>query len=127
MTNQPTRFDFFAGEAVNQLWFWGQTRLVFDQPSGRPWYVDVQRVRLIDADGTATQIDAAGAPLKLAPMLGLLKRVVTDASAEDGVLRLRFEGGFTLEALPDNQYESWTVAGPNGVTQCLPAGEIGSW
>lgn len=121
------RFDYLNGEVVNQLWFWGMIRLVFDRPSERAWYVDVQHVRLTGADGSVTLIDAAGPPLETAPMLQLLKQRVTDASAESGVLTLRFADGLTLEALPDDQYESWTVSGPTGITQCLPGGETDSW
>ena len=52
------RFDFLLGETVNQLWFWGTIRLAFDQPSEPSWYVDVQDVRLIDPDGSASRIHA---------------------------------------------------------------------
>jgi Family of unknown function (DUF6188) len=60
-------------------------------------------------------------------MLRLLKQVIADASAEDGVLKLRFADGTMLEAPPDDRYESWSVSGPNGTTQCLPGGETASW
>jgi hypothetical protein len=50
------RFDFLQGATVNQLWFWGTIRLVFDRPSESSWYVDVQDVRLIDAEGSASMI-----------------------------------------------------------------------
>ena len=121
------RFDFLHGEIVNQLWFWGMIRLVFDQPSEGPWYVDVEQARLVDPSGSASLINAAGPPLGTAPMLQLLKQGVTDASSEDGVLTVRFTNGLTLEALPHSEHESWTVAGPRGVTQCLAGGELTSW
>ena len=121
------RFEFLQGETVNQLWFWGTIRLVFDRPSEPPWYVDVQDVRLIEPDGSASSIDAAGPPLETAPMLQLLKQGVTEAFADDAVLTLQFGNGMTLEALPDDRHESWTVRGPNGTTQCLPGGETASW
>jgi Family of unknown function (DUF6188) len=121
------RFDFLKGETVNQLWFWGTIRLVFDRPSESSWSVDVQDIRLTDADGSAWVIDANGPPLETAPILRLLKQVVTEATAEGSVLRLRFASGMTLEALPDDRYESWSVSGPNGTTQCLPGGELGRW
>jgi hypothetical protein len=77
----PTeQFDFLKGETVNQLWFWGEIRLV-----------------------------------------------VEEASAEGGVLRLRFTNGMILEAPPNERYESWSVSGPSGTTACLPGGETASW
>ncbi len=121
------RFDFLHGEIVNQLWFWGMIRLVFDQESGPPWYVDVQHVRVVQPDGSSLLIDAAGPPLDTAPMLQLLKQTVADASAENGLLKLRFGNGLTLEALSSDKYESWTVAGQGRVTQCMPGGETDSW
>lgn len=121
------RFDFLRGEIVNQLWFWGVIRLMFDRGSEPSWSVDVWRVRLVEPDGAVTLIDAAGPPPDTAPMLRLLKQEVADASAESGVLRLGFANGLTLEALPDDQYESWSVVGPNGTTQCLAGGETSSW
>jgi hypothetical protein len=124
----PERFDFLKGEVVNQLWFWGTIRLVFDRPSEDGWYVDVHRCRLIGTDGESF-IDAAGPPLGTAPMLQLLKQEVTEAVEAEGILTMTFGDGFTLEALPDDEYESWTVAGPDRVVQCLPGGEIqiASW
>jgi hypothetical protein len=117
------RFDFLQGATVNQLWFWGTIRLVFDRASESSWYVDVQDVRLTDAEGSVSVIDATGPPLETAPVLQLLKQTITEAVAEDSVLRLRFANGMTLEALPHDRYESWSVTGPNGTTQCLPGGE----
>jgi hypothetical protein len=121
------RFDFLVGEVVNQIWFWGVIRLVFDRPSAKAWYVDVWRFRLVAVDGASALIDASGPPLETAPTLQLLKQSVTSASAAEGVLTLRFANGVTLEALPDDTYESWAVAGPNGFVQCLPGGETASW
>ena len=105
------RFDFLQGETVNQLWFWGTIRLVFDRVSEPSWSVDVQDARLIDPDGSVSLVDAAGPPLETAPMLQLLKQGVTEASSEGGVLKLRFVNGMTLEALPHDNYESWSVVG----------------
>lgn len=124
----PSRqFEFLHGETVNQLWFWGTIRLVFDRSSGSSWSVDVSDVRLTYPDGSSSLIDAAGPPMETAPMLQLLKQEVTEALAEGGVLTIRFANGMTLEALPHDQYESWSVVGPNGTTQSLPGGETASW
>lgn len=120
-------FDFLRGEIVNQLWFWGVIRLVFDQPRVDSWYVDVHDVRLYESSGAVCSFGAAGPPVETAPMLRLLKQEVTDASAESGVLTVRFANGMWLEALPDDRYESWTVGGPSGTTQCMPGGETNSW
>jgi hypothetical protein len=120
-------FDFLRGESVNQLWFWGTIRLVFERVSESSWYVDVHEVRLTDPNGGAAVFDAAGPPTETSPMLQVLKQEVADASAENGVLTIRFANGIVLEALPDDRFESWTVGGPSGTTQCMPGGELNSW
>ena len=60
-------------------------------------------------------------------MLDLLTRRVTAASSAEGTLLLRFDDESELRALPDDQYESWTVVGGGRVFQCMPGGEVNSW
>jgi len=121
------QFDFLIGETVNQIWFWGTIRLVFDRPSESSWYVDLQRFTLAEAACAAASIDPAGEPRDAAPALSLLWQRVAEAYAKDGVLTLRFENGAVVEAFPDDRYESWSVIGPSGVAQCLPGGEVERW
>ena len=58
---------------MNQIGFWGPIRLVFDRPAEKAWYVGVQRFRLTDSVDASSVLDAAGPPLTMAPVLGLLK------------------------------------------------------
>lgn len=105
------RFDFLAGQIVEQLWFWGTIRLVFDLGE-RPEpgvYVDVHACEFVGADGVEATFDAGEDPSDASPVLRLLKQRCASASAADGVLALRFESGDELRALPDDRYESWTV------------------
>src|SRR6266508_1297501 len=55
----------------------------------------------------------------------LLERTVTASSATDsGILELAFDNGTSLRVEPDDTYEAWTVAGPNGQkVVCMPGGE----
>jgi Family of unknown function (DUF6188) len=98
-------------------------RLVFDRPSEEGSYVDVHRCRLMGIGGPVL-IDSAGPPLDTAPILQILKESVVGATAADGVLTLTFANGLKLEALPDEEHESWTVSGPETFVICGPGGEI---
>jgi hypothetical protein len=56
-------------------------------------------------------------------------QVVSLARADDsGGLRIDFAGGARLLAVPDSNYEAWTVAGPGGLkVVCGPGGELSVW
>jgi hypothetical protein len=60
------------------------------------------------------------------PVAQLAGQVVSLARADDsGGLRIEFVGGARLLAMPDNNFEAWTVAGPGGFkVVCGPGGEL---
>ncbi|TNC28025.1 DUF6188 family protein [Amycolatopsis alkalitolerans] len=63
------------------------------------------------------------------PMKGLLQQTVTTADVDNsGVLSLVFSNGATIRVEPDNDYEAWTVAGPDGfLIVSMPGGELAVW
>lgn len=50
----------------------------------------------------------------LLPVLRLFGAELVRSSTENGVLTLIFDGGDTLVAGPDAEFESWQVSGPKG-------------
>jgi hypothetical protein len=124
------RFTFLEGKAVEQIWFWGEIRLVFELGE-RPEpgvYVDVQRCSYTDVGGVTVEVVGSVEPRRAGAVLELLRERVARAWAVEGVLRLQFDNGAELRALPDSDYESWAVVGDGGrVFQCMPGGEVNSW
>ncbi len=56
------------------------------------------------------------------------QRVVHGAVDDSGVLDIGFESGLAIRVVPDEAYEAWTVAGPQGMkVVCMPGGELASW
>src|SRR4051794_30183358 len=56
-------------------------------------------------------------------------QVVSLARAdESGGLRIESVGGTGLLAMPDSNFEAWTVAGPDGLkVVCGPGGKLSVW
>ncbi|WP_433471318.1 DUF6188 family protein [Saccharomonospora azurea] len=55
-------------------------------------------------------------------------RVTASIAEESGQLRVTFEDGTTLWVHPDDEFESWTLAGPNASKiVCMPGGELAVW
>jgi hypothetical protein len=53
-----------------------------------------------------------------------LWKKATAAQAVDGLLRVEFETGASIEEDPDERYESWSVVGDGRSLQCMPGGEV---
>ena len=71
-------------------------------------------------------VDAEGHVVFLTALIG--QAVDVAEVGRSGALALTFEGGSVLTAGPDDDYESWTVAGPAGVKLvCQPGGEVAVW
>ncbi|TQS46505.1 DUF6188 family protein [Cryptosporangium phraense] len=62
-------------------------------------------------------------------LAALVGRAVEAAEvSRSGLLAITFDRGPALTVGPDDEYESWTVAGPGGVKViCGPGGEVTSW
>lgn len=63
------------------------------------------------------------------PLDLLNEQVITAATADaDGTLSLTVANGATLQVVPSEDFEAWTLAGPHGhKIVCLPGGELAIW
>jgi hypothetical protein len=63
------------------------------------------------------------------PMEVLLNQAVTKSEADDsGALSLVFDNGAKIHVEPDDEYEAWTVSGPDGfLVVSMPGGELATW
>jgi Family of unknown function (DUF6188) len=60
------------------------------------------------------------------PLLG--RNVTASSTTDTGTLELAFDNGMSLRVEPDDTYEAWTIAGPNGrKIVCMPGGEVALW
>lgn len=65
--------------------------------------------RLCDGTGQWHKV-TPGEPDTLVPILGLFQKSVESVEVtEDEELTLRFDGGWTLEASPGTDFESWSI------------------
>lgn len=93
------------------------------------WEIRISQPFVVVApDGT----DRLVVPEELAhveAVLPLLRLAVEDAIAyKDGRLELRLAGGAVLQVPPDEGYEAWEAAGPDGMKVfALPGGELAVW
>lgn len=63
------------------------------------------------------------------PAVMLFNRRLEGAIAyKNGMLRLLFEDGSTLRALPHESYEAWNLNGADGLNiVCMPGGDLAVW
>jgi hypothetical protein len=93
------------------------------------WEIRISQPFVVAApDGT----DQLVVPEELAhveAVLALLRLAVEEATAyKDGRLELRLAGGTMLQVPPDEGYEAWAAAGPDGMKVfALPVGELAVW
>lgn len=83
-----------------------------------------------DATGKPAEANAEdGRDTRTAAVGTLTGSTLTAASvADDGTLRVCLQDGRVLTAAADEQFEAWTIAGPDGLKiACLPGGELAVW
>lgn len=81
------------------------------------------------ASGLSQRLNPAGDPSQLGPALSIARSSVTAGFADDrGNLHVDFADGSTVEVSPDEQYEAWTLNGPEGLllVSC-PGGGLTTW
>jgi hypothetical protein len=65
-------------------------------------------------------------PTGLDTLARIVNTTVRDAVAGwDGSLRVELSNGMMLRVAPDQEYEPWTLAGPDSVLVSLPGGGLG--
>lgn len=83
-----------------------------------------------DATGEQAEANAEDElDTRIAAVGTLTGTTLTTASvADDGTLRVSLQDGRVLTAGADEQFEAWTIAGPEGLKiVCLPGGELAVW
>jgi hypothetical protein len=131
-------FAFLEGKMVEQIWVWADTiHLIVELRDefaevlgGEPrsdLYIDIRGGVLIGADGEEVPLDVDERPAEAGVVLGLLRQRIASAHHADCTLHLSFADGTRVRALPDPNYESWTVGAEGRTFQCMPGGEVGSW
>jgi Family of unknown function (DUF6188) len=84
---------------------------------------------LVGPDGKEVLLVPDGDPVRLAPVLGLLRRSVMRIDAfKDGHLEIEFEGGYLLSVPAAEDYEPWEISGPDGTRLVsVPGGNVSVW
>ncbi|TVU66765.1 hypothetical protein FQP90_01070 [Paenarthrobacter nitroguajacolicus] len=81
------------------------------------------------ASGLTHRLDPAGVPSLLGPALSIARSSVTAGIADDrGTLHLDFADGSAIAVPADEQYEAWTLNGPDGLLLVsTPGGSLARW
>lgn len=84
---------------------------------------------LHDSDGDLHVSPGVDPDVNSGRLRALAGHTITTSIAENsGVLRVDFGNGARLRVEPDDRFDAWTVAGPNGMkVACMPGGELAVW
>jgi hypothetical protein len=85
--------------------------------------------RLSGKSDAPSELDPEGDPVKLAPVLGLLRRQISRVDAfDDGHLELEFVDGTLVVVPQSDQYEPWGIVGERGFRiVSVPANGLAVW
>jgi hypothetical protein len=115
-----------AGSRLNSLECDYTVNLLFSDE----WEVRIETLFMLRTPDELMTVDpSVNAERGVVLLTALVGRKVDEAEvSQSGELVLIFEGGSVLTIGPDDDYESWTVAGPAGVKLiCQPGGEVAVW
>ncbi|MEV0710349.1 DUF6188 family protein [Nocardia aurea] len=117
-------FDALIGLEVEQVWVWSSLRLVFDlgPPGELGIFVDLTDFRFTDEAGGESDVRIEDDPLSAGPVLGLLRRRVTDVQIQDWELTIGFDNGARAVCRPHPRYEAWAVSLPDAAWYFCPPG-----
>jgi len=128
MKNDPNNYlDVLVASTVSRVAFTGSVRIEFSNAST---YL-LRCESGIALESKSGKYSMRGTPweetmVELDQLIGL--KVVESRVADDGKLTIAFEDGSKLEALPDQQFESWQLSGPGRfLVVSLPGGETVEW
>lgn len=117
-----------AGLAIEQCSF--DFAVVLRLGSGAAmWEIRIgQPFAVVAPDGTE-QLVVPEEQAHVEAVLALLRQEVEEATAsKDGHLVVRLVGGASVQVPPDEGYEAWEAAGPNGMQAiALPGGDLAVW
>lgn len=117
-----------AGMAIDQCCF--DFAVVLRLGSGAAmWEIRIsQPFAVVGSDGTE-QLVLPEEHSHVEAVLALLRHEVEEALGyKDGRLELKIVGGASVQVPPDEGYEAWEAAGPDGMKVIgLPGGDIAVW
>lgn len=117
-----------AGSAIDQCCF--DVAVVLRLGIGTAgWEIRISQPFVVTAPDGTEQLVVPEELAHVEAVLALLRLVVEGATAyKDGRLELRLAGGSVLKVPPDEGYEAWEAAGPDGMKVfSLPGGELAVW
>jgi hypothetical protein len=87
---------------------------------------------LTGRDGVRHLLDPAADGPGLAPVLRIMRQVISAGTAfDDGRLEISFDGGDSIRVPYGPDFEAWTIAGPGGPAGLkmvsVPGGELAIW
>lgn len=93
------------------------------------WEIRISQPFVVTAQDGTEQLVIPEELAHVEAVLALLRLAVEEATAyKDGRLELRLAGGSMLQAPPDEGYEAWEAAGPDGMKVfALPGGALAVW
>jgi len=90
-------------------------------------FVQEETIGLGRAGTPAAEVDATG-EFAAATLVKSLNCQLDDINVKDGKLRVLFDNGLELTAAPNAHWESWQIAGDDGLLiVCLPGGGLSFW
>lgn len=130
MTDSGDRWSLSAaGQQVTSVSVdWAVTLTI--GAAGSPIVVRIEQPFALAFPGAApAHLNPEGDPVELAPVLRLVRAGVSRLDAfNTGRLELELVDGTSLSVSPVEQYEAWSMAGPDGFKLvCLPGGELAVW
>ena len=102
--------------------------IVVVEPTGT-FEVRIEQPFVVSHDGEEITLDPEGDPVHLGPALHVLRTTVKQAIAfKSGGLELMFDNGVMLRVPEDENYEAWTIAGPDALRfVSTPGGGLAIW
>lgn len=132
LREEPDRWTLrWVDAVVTQCRFDHAVTLIIDTSPGYSELRIEQPMELVlpaRPDG-ALRVPMHGTAVEMAPALELLQQVPTSLDAsKDGRLVVHFAGGGLLSVEADDDYEPWTLTGPEGLRLVsLPGGDLAVW
>jgi hypothetical protein len=117
-----------TGTAINQCCF--DFAVVLRLGTGEAmWEIRISQPFLVVTPDGTEQLVVPEEPARVEVVLALLRLTVKEAIAyKDGRLELRLAGGTVVQVPPDEGFEAWEAAGPDGMQVIgLPGGDLAVW
>jgi hypothetical protein len=126
VTEVPETLAALPGAVVTRVSFDAAVSLLLQVDADDPWELRVEAAFDLEGRGVVRVDPVTRTAWQAA--LGLLDAVVASAVMDGSDLHLGFTDGRALRVPPDDTYEAWTLAGPDGrLVVSGPGGELSIW